>query len=212
MTPSVNSPQRPSARGRRLTPEFLTQLRNLRIVVLHPRDADGEVLIQQLQRIGCQVQTFWPPVQDLPDNVDVVYYAIQSHETHALLNFSNFEQPPAVIAIVGYENPTIFEAMLRLGATGVLTSPLRSTGVLSSLVLTVGLTQEVRGYRKRVQRLEQKLQGINQINDAKAILMRTRGVTDAEAYKIIREQAMSKRVATEEIARAIIHADEILSG
>ena len=42
--------------------------------------------------------------------------------------------------------------------------------------------------------------------------MRTRGVSDAEAYKIIREQAMSKRVATEEIARAIIHADEILSG
>lgn len=208
----MSSPPRTTGRSKRITPEFLTQLRNLRIVVLHPRDADGEVLIQQLNRIGCQVQTFWPPVQDIPDNVNVVYYAVQSHETHAPLNFSNFEQPPAVIAVVGYESPTIFEAMLRLGATGVLSSPVRSTGVLASLVLTVGLTQELRGYRKRVQRLEQKLLSVNQINDAKAILMRTRGVSDADAYKIIREQAMSKRVATEEIARAIIHANSILSG
>ena len=41
--------------------------------------------------------------------------------------------------------------------------------------------------------------------------MRTRKVSDSEAYRVIREQAMSKRVATEEIARAIIHADGILS-
>ena len=36
-------------------------------------------------------------------------------------------------------------------------------------------------------------------------------MTDSEAYRVIREQAMAKRVATEEIARAIIHADGILS-
>ena len=47
--------------------------------------------------------------------------------------------------------------------------------------------------------------------EAKAILVRTRKVSDSEAYRVIREQAMTKRVATEEIARAIIHADGILS-
>ena len=41
--------------------------------------------------------------------------------------------------------------------------------------------------------------------------MRTRQVSDSEAYRVIREQAMSNRVPTEEIARAIIHADGILS-
>ena len=60
-------------------------------------------------------------------------------------------------------------------------------------------------------RLEQKLLSVNQISAAKAILVRTRNVSDEEAYRIIREQAMSKRTATEEIARAIIHADGILS-
>ena len=49
------------------------------------------------------------------------------------------------------------------------------------------------------------------ISQAKAILVRTRAIDDAEAYRIIREQAMSKRVTIEEIARAIINADGVLS-
>lgn len=57
---------------------------------------------------------------------------------------------------------------------------------------------------------EQKLASVNQINDVKAILMRTRGTSNAEAYKVIRDQAMGKCVATEDIARAIIYANGIL--
>jgi AmiR/NasT family two-component response regulator len=98
-----------------------------------------------------------------------------------------------------------------MGARAVITCPVRSSGILSSLALAKQLTEESRGLRKRVERLEQKLLSANQINQAKAILMRTRSVSDADAYRIIREQAMSKRVASEEIARAIIHADGILS-
>ena len=52
---------------------------------------------------------------------------------------------------------------------------------------------------------------VNQINEAKAILVRTRNVSDSEAYRAIREQAMSKRVPIEEIACAIVHANGVLS-
>ena len=70
---------------------------------------------------------------------------------------------------------------------------------------------EVRDLRRRVARLEQKLLAVNQINEAKAILVRTRNMSDSEAYRAIREQAMSKRVPIEEIACAIVHANEVLS-
>lgn len=52
---------------------------------------------------------------------------------------------------------------------------------------------------------------MNQISEAKSIIMRTRSVSDAEAYRILREQAMSKRIAIEEIARSIINANAILA-
>lgn len=112
-----------------------------------------------------------------------------------------------VIAVINYENPTIVDAALHMGARAVITCPVRSSGILSSLVLAKQLTEEMRTYRRRMERLEQKLLSANQISQAKAILMRTRNVSDADAYRIIREQAMGKRVPTEEIARAIIHAD-----
>lgn len=42
--------------------------------------------------------------------------------------------------------------------------------------------------------------------------MRTRQISDGAAYDLIRDQAMSKRVTTEEIATAIINANEVLTG
>lgn len=188
--------------------DFLKQLRSKRIAVVHPNDADGEILLQQLQRIGCPAQAFWPPPKAMPE-MDVVFCALQADSMP--LDWLQHCESAVVIAVISYESPTVFEQMIQMGASGVLTAPLRSSGVLAQLVMSLGLEAQLHSLHKRVARLEQKLTSVNQINDAKAILVRTRGVSSAEAYKIIRDQAMGKRVAAEEIARAIIHANDILS-
>ena len=188
----------------------MRRLSNSRVVVFHPKDPDGEMLAQQLQRIGCQVITMWPPLAELPDTVDVVFCAVRPDHAAVRCPWMSAEPPLPVIAIVNYENPTIVDAALRMGALAVLVSPLRSAGILSSLAMAKHLHAEQREARRRVARLGQKLLSANQISEAKAILVRTRNVSDEEAYRIIREQAMSKRTPTEEIARAIIHADGIL--
>lgn len=198
-------------RATRLTPGFLQQLRTRRVMVVHPNDADGTVLLLQLQRIGCQVQAAWPAPAEPPPDVDLLFCAVQPGAGGADAEWVARCRAGAVIAVIGYENPTVFDEMLRIGATGVLTTPLRPAGVLAVLVMTLGVGEELRSLRKRVARLEQKLASVNQIAEAKAILARTRGVDDDEAYRIIREQAMARRVPTEEIARAIIHANAILS-
>ena len=60
-----------AGRVQRSTPDLLRNLRNARVLVFHPKDVDGELLAQQLERIGCQVITMWPPLAELPDTVDV---------------------------------------------------------------------------------------------------------------------------------------------
>ena len=200
-----------AGRIQRSTPDVLRNLRNSRVMVFHPKDADGEMLVQQLQRIGCQVVTMWPPLPELPETVDVVFCAVRPEHGAMRCNWMGGEPVIPVIAIINYENPTIVDAALRMGALAVIVSPVRSAGILSLLALAQHTHTELREARRRVTRLEQKLMSTNQISEAKAILVRTRNVSDSEAYRVIREQAMSKRVATEEIARAIIHADGILS-
>lgn len=183
----------------------------MRIAVLHPDDSDGRQLTQQLQRIGCQVQAFWPPTPTLPEGVDVVFLAVHPEITQLEFEWARAENPPTCIAVVNYENPTIVETVLRLGAKAVLPAPVRSFGLLSALVIARDVNNEIQCQARRVRKLEAKLVGTRRIAEAKSILMRTRHVTEGQAYDLIRDQAMSKRVTTEEIAAAIINANEILS-
>lgn len=198
-------------RAARTTPPLLKDLRTLRVAVFHPDDADGRQLIQQLQRIGCQVQAFWPPLPSLPVGIDVVFLAVRPESVDTELEWLQAEEVPTVIAVVTYENPTIVEAVLSIKAQGLLPSPIRSFGLLSTLVLARWVHQDMKSQTRRLRKLEAKILGVRQIAEAKSILMRTRDITGDAAYDLIRDQAMSKRVTTEEIAAAIVSANEIMS-
>lgn len=194
----------------REAPQILRDLRSLRVCVFHPRDQDGQDLTRQLERIGCQVQAFWPPLPQLPEGVDVVFMALSPEMLDTEFAWYAVEDGPPVIAVIAYENPTMIEAVLRVGAIATVAAPVRSFGLLSVLVLARDMHGTVRKQKKRIAQLEAKLQGVRQIAEAQDILSIQHGITKEEAYHVIREQAMQKRVTSEEIARSIINANEIL--
>jgi len=198
-------------RAVRTTPPLLKDLRTLRVAVFHPDDADGRQLTQQLQRIGCQVQAFWPPLPALPVGIDVIFLAVRPESMDTEFEWLKGEDVPTVIAVVTYENPTIVETVLHIGAQAVLPSPIRSFGLLSALVVARCVHRDMKRQARRLRKLEAKVLGVRQIAEAKSILVRTRQITEDAAYDLIRDQAMSKRVTTEEIAAAIVNANEIMS-
>ena len=51
---------------------LMEDLRGARVLVVHPRDAEGDALIDQLKRIGCNVRGLWPPPAEIPRDVDTV--------------------------------------------------------------------------------------------------------------------------------------------
>lgn len=193
------------------TPPQLKELRVLKVVVIHPDDADSRLLTQQLQRIGCQVQTIWPPVQSLPDETDIVFMVVQPDYLHLRLRWVHGEHAPTLIAIVNYENPTIVSAVLDLNVQAVLPSPIRSFGLLSTLVVARKAHKESCQQQQRIAKLQTKLLGQRRVAEAKAILMRTHQVSEDEAYDLLREQAMNKRNSIEDVSEAIVQASELLS-
>ncbi len=62
---------------------------------------------------------------------------------------------------------------------------------------------------KRVRRLDLKLIGIKQVNEAKLIIMNAKNISEEESYKILREEAMARRVTVERMARTIVEANRI---
>ena len=195
----------------RVTPPQLKELRSLKIAVIHPDDADGMQLTHQLQRIGCQVQAFWPPVQVLPAGIDIAFIAVRPDIIGLRFEWTQHEDAPTVIAVVTYENPTIVDAVLALGAQSVLPSPVRSFGLLTALVLARETHKEKRSLTRRLRKVEAKLLGARHLADAKAVMMKTHNISETQAYDLIRDQAMSKRTTIEEIAAAIVNASEVLS-
>jgi len=195
----------------RATPALLRDLRSLQVVVFHPDDADGHELISQLHRIGCQVRAFWPPQERLPEDAGLIFFAVRPDALAVELAWLRRDPVPPVIAVVNYENPITIEAVLRLNAIGIVASPVKSFGLLSAAVVALAQAERNQERERYVTKLEQRLSGLRKLAKAKTILMLSRAIGEEEAYRLIREQAMTKRVTTEEIADAIIKANEILA-
>ena len=82
---------------------------------------------------------------------------------------------------------------------------------MSSMLMARRFQQEQLRFEKDLTKLREKLDNVQKVNDAKFILMRHRGITERQAYDLIRKQAMAKRATTTEIAQSIINAESILS-
>jgi AmiR/NasT family two-component response regulator len=192
--------------------QILRDLRGLRVLVIHQPDPEGVELVDHLRRIGCQVEASWP-IPDAADSADVIVLAID-HESRAPIQrlCRSFNGSlPTMIAVVGYEDPSILQIVLDAGVHAVIERPVRPFGLLTQLTVARSLWLERQQAARQLQKVERKLAGWQNIQRAKSILMSAQGLTEEEAHQTIRRKAMSKRVPIEEMAVAIINANELLN-
>jgi AmiR/NasT family two-component response regulator len=184
--------------------------RNLRVLVIHPNDSDGAVLTEHLQRMGFNVQAFWPVPIVRPENVELIFLAMHPEQRDPHENWQKANHIP-IISVLAFENPTFIDHALEIGATAVITTPIRFSGILSAVVLAMQLHKRNRQLADRVERLENKVVTMRQLGEAQAILMRMHSINESQSYEILRTQAMAKRLPIETICQSIIQANEVFS-
>ena len=191
----------------------LKDLRDLSVLIVHPPDADGQALMNQLKRIGCRADIIWPPPKTLPSGVDVVFAGVfvETHEeVRGMLRRA--ERPGAtIIGVVDYENPAMIELVLDIGAFAVTSKPVRTFGMLTNMVIARSNWMQANELQGKISRLEKKISGQKKIAKAKSILMEMHNISEKDAYATLRAQAMTKRIPIDEMAVAIINANELLS-
>jgi AmiR/NasT family two-component response regulator len=192
--------------------QVLRDLRGLRVQVIHPADSEGVSLVEHLRRIGCTVEALWPIPEEFSDSVDVVLLSIDHDSRDKILKLfrGQNDRLPTLIAVVGYENPSTLQIVLESGALAVIERPIRPFGLLTNLTIARSLWIERQEAQRRVRKLERRLSGIQKIQKAKSILMEKQGLSEEDAYQTLRRQAMGKRVPMEEMAVAVINANELL--
>ena len=190
---------------------LMEDLRGARVLVVHPRDAEGDALIDQLKRIGCNVRGLWPPPAEIPRDVHTVFHLVEAAETPDF-TASATDDGPTFVAIIDYENPTVLKRLLDSNAHGVVNKPIRSFGILSSLVLARSAHGYARRLQGKVQKLEETLKARRDVDKAVKILVTLKKIGETEAYELIRQQATQKRLSMAQIAATIIGAQEVLGG
>jgi AmiR/NasT family two-component response regulator len=186
----------------------IRELRGTRVLVIHPADQEIDELLRHLRRIGCQTAHAWPAPESLPADVDVVFFPIWPNGL-SVVPHAGAENGPALIAIVDFENPTALSALLDTNAHSFISKPIRSAGILSSLVMA----RSLHGYQGRLQnkvaKLEETLRSRREIERATRILMEVKGSSEDNAYQLIRQQATAQRLAMGVVARSIITAHRV---
>jgi AmiR/NasT family two-component response regulator len=190
---------------------LMEDLRGARVLVVHPRDAEGDALIDQLKRIGCNVRGLWPPPAEIPRDIDTVFHLVEAAETPDF-TASATDDGPTFVAIIDYENPTVLKRLLDSNAHGVVNKPIRPFGILSSLVLARSAHGYARRLQGKVQKLEETLKARRDVDKAVKILVTLKKIGETEAYELIRQQATQKRLSMAQIAATIIGAQEVLGG
>jgi AmiR/NasT family two-component response regulator len=118
---------------------------------------------------------------------------------------------PPVIPVVTYENPITIEAVLRLNAFATIPSPVRSFGLLTAIAVALTQFKASRARERYIERLEQKQAKGRVIQQATRIVMDSRGMSEEDAYQLLRSKAMLKREQIETVAGDIVKAHETLS-
>ncbi|QHI96807.1 ANTAR domain-containing protein [Xylophilus rhododendri] len=191
---------------------LLRELPELKVVVVHPPDEEGEALVSHLRRVGCMVSVAWPVPASLASNADVLFLLTEGERRQAIEQLlKSLPKPgPTVIAIVNYEDPTTLQLVLESSAFAVVQKPIKPFGLLASLVAARSMWTEQQTLLKENRKLRRKITSDQAMSRAKTILMASKGISEGEAYQAIRAQAMAKRLSMEQIASSIINMESLL--
>jgi AmiR/NasT family two-component response regulator len=189
--------------------DLLRRLRRMRLLVIHPDEAERAMLLAHIKRVGCQVEAAWPAPDMLPPYVDVVLFLLDSSRGDRSPGWMTTCDAAARIAIIAFETPEILGALQRLNVHGVLSKPIRLFGVLAALTTAVSLASHEARLKQRIRSLDETLKSRRKIEKAVEILTASRNISEEEAYRRLREKAMNAKVTIASVAEAIIASNDI---
>jgi AmiR/NasT family two-component response regulator len=183
---------------------------DLRAIVSHPRDAEGELFIRSLQRMGAKVECQWPPADTVDRQSDFLICSIEP-AARTLLEIATATAGPAVLGIMDAHNSESLRLLSEVTPHAIIVRPVDQAAVLPNLVLARSNAKYQQRQQTKIAKLEETLRSYRKVEQAKAILMHQREIGEPEAYNFLREQAMRRRVPVGVIASAVVELNEVLS-
>lgn len=181
----------------------IPNFRGHRALVLHPADANREILVAQLARLGIGSEVIWPMPDIMPDNIDVIFFDADRRAASPTDEMWTCETRP-LIAITGTEAPGRLEAMLAVNPSAMLNKPLRREGIFKALVFAYHNQERRRELEEKVAFQQEQIKARSLVTKATLLVMRRFKIDDDEAYAAVRSASMSANLMIEAFAFSLM--------
>ncbi len=114
------------------------------------------------------------------------------------------ERLSAVLILTAFSQRDLVEKARRAGAMAYLVKPFQKHDLLPAVEIAAGRFREMSGLEDQVDDLQGRLEARKLVERAKGILQDTQGMTEAEAFRWIQQQAMQRRETMKAIAERIL--------
>jgi AmiR/NasT family two-component response regulator len=182
-------------------------VRGKRALMVMRDEREMSMLHRQLGRLGMTIAEHDPAELTVPtEPVDVIVLDADSIPIEGYAARRWMRDAP-IIALIGTETPSRLKWLLDLQPASFLVKPLRSAGLYTALVVAFDTAQRRLEDAAHVERLEDRIRSRRVVIAAVLRIMRGHGLSEDDAFALIRETAMRHRATIEQLCADIVASD-----
>jgi two-component system, response regulator PdtaR len=114
------------------------------------------------------------------------------------------DKAAAVLILTAFSQRDLIEQARDAGALAYLVKPFQKSELLPAIEVAIGRFQEMRALEDEVKGLEAQLEARKIVDRAKGRLMDDHGMKEADAFRFIQTEAMSRRAKMVEVAQNVL--------
>jgi response regulator NasT len=143
---------------------------------------------------------------------DVVIVDMQSPDRDVLEDMARLqsETPRPIVMFVDESDSDSIQAAVRAGVSAYVVDGLRSRSVRPIVEVAIARFRAFQALREELDAARESLEERKLVERAKGILMQRRGVSEQEAYGLLRRAAMDRQQKLVEVARHLIAMADLL--
>jgi AmiR/NasT family two-component response regulator len=188
-----------------MTTALSEQLSRLTIVLACEMDGEGVKLLRHLQRTRATVRHVWPLPRLLGENADIVLVEYGKGLPQRLA-WDPGEASAALVVLLPQSGQFDLGELRRSLPDAVLHRPFQPAAIDVALTLALDHFSYAKRQRLRIARLDENIKALRDIEKAKRIIMTQKSLGENDAYRVLRDMAMERRVTVAELSEKLIDA------
>ncbi|MCB1431219.1 MAG: ANTAR domain-containing protein [Alphaproteobacteria bacterium] len=193
-----------------MTSPLSQQLARLSVVLACEPDIEGAKLLRHLQRTRADVRHVWPVPASLGENADLVLVEY-SRGLSGKFAWVPGEASAALVILVPQAGQFHLEELRKGLPDAVLHRPYQPHAIDAALMLALDHFSYGKRQRLRIARLDENIKALRDIEKAKHFIMIRKSLGENEAYRVLRDMAMERRVTIAELAAKLVDSSDVLT-